>query len=361
LNATARRNGFAAADAGNFKRVARKLALLALLVVVGCGGGSAEPRSSEPSAPTQGSDFVGIYADDVYYGDAAYRRKAFAEQHDNGVELIRQPFFWSDFTKDPHRFDDFVGAAADAGIRVLPVLLGMQTEGGMKPPPDPARFAGWAAVMVQRYGPKGTFWNGRAKKLPITSWQIWNEPNIKAWWAPMPDPATYADLLNKTATAIHKVDPDAEIVAAGLPTSHLGEAAPTFLANVMKAGGKFDTAAVHPYAPTPDAVADRVKDVQRIASGKKVWVTEVGWGTGGKPGPLTVTPARQAEYVKDTIARMHELGVRGVVIFQWRDPKPFPGRREIWPYYAGLHDANGTEKPGLAAFREAARSRADRP
>jgi exo-beta-1,3-glucanase (GH17 family) len=84
----------------------------------------------------------------------------------------------------------------------------------------------------------------------------------------------------------------------------------------------------------------------------KLWVTEVGWGTGGKPGPLTVTPQRQAEYVKETLTRLHSLGVRGVVVFQWRDPKPFPGRREIWPYYAGLLDQNGTPKPSLAAFKE---------
>ena len=339
----------------------RKLWILLLLLVTGCGGGSAEPPTSKIPAQVRSSDFAGIYADDVYFGDAAYRRSAFAEQHDTGVELIRQPFLFSDFEKDPHRFDDFVGAAADAGIRVLPVLLGSESAGGMKPPSDPARFAGWAAVMVQRYGPDGTFWKGRANKLPITSWQIWNEPNIKAWWAPKPDPVAYADLLNKAGTAIHKVDPSAEIVAAGLPTSHLGVAAPAFLADVVKAGGKFDTAAVHPYAPTPDAVVKRVKEIQNVAAGKKVWVTEVGWGTGGKPGPLTVTPERQAEYVMDTIRRLRDLGVRGVVIFQWRDPKPFPGRREIWPYYAGLHAAEGGPKPSLAAFREAAQSLADRP
>jgi polysaccharide biosynthesis protein PslG len=334
------------------------LAFLLVVVVGGCGGsgGSAEPPSSSKSpAPSRSSDFVGIYADDVYFGDSAYRRKAFAEQHSSGVELIRQPFLFSDFTKDPKRFDDFVGAAADAGIRVLPVLLGEESEGGMKPPSEPARFAGWAALMVQRYGPNGTFWKGRAKRRPITSWQIWNEPNIKAWWAPKPDPAAYADLLNGTATAIREIDPKAEIVAAGLPTSHLGVAAPTFLADVVKAGGQFDTAAVHPYAATPEAVVERVKAVQQVATGKRVWVTEVGWGTGGKPGPLTVTPDRQADYVKETIARMHDLSVRGVVIFQWRDPKPFPGRREIWPYYAGLHDADGKAKPSLTAFAEAVR------
>jgi hypothetical protein len=322
-----------------------------LIALVGCGGGSSSKRApAQPRSP----DFVGIYADDVFYGDDAYRRDALAKQHDAGVELIRQPFMFSDFEKDPTRFDAFVGAAADAGIHVLPVLLGVQSQGGMKPPADPARFAGWAAVMVQRYGPKGTFWNGRAKKLPITSWQVWNEPNISAWWSPKPDAAAYAQLLKQTGESIHKVDPKAEIVAAGLPTSHLGVPAPQFLADVVKTGATFDTAAVHPYAATPAEVVKRVEAIKRIAGDKKIWVTEVGWGTGGKPGPLTVSPERQAAYVKETIARMHELGVRGVVIFQWRDPKPFPGRREIWPYYAGLHDADGTAKPSLQAFKDAA-------
>jgi hypothetical protein len=68
-----------------------------------------------------------------------------------------------------------------------------------------------------------------------------------------------------------------------------------------------------------------------------------------------VKPEQQATYVKDTIARLRDLGVRGVVIFQWRDPKPFPGRREIWPYFAGLHDADGKPKASLAAFAEAAK------
>jgi polysaccharide biosynthesis protein PslG len=272
------------------------------------------------------------------------------------VELIRQPFFWSDFLKDPKRFDDFVGAAADAGIRVLPVMLGVQSSGGMKPPEDTARFAGWVAVMVQRYGPDGTFWKGRAKKVPITAWQIWNEPNISAWWAPKPDATAYAQMLEQTGAAIHKVDPKAEIVAAGLPTSHLGTPAPQFLADVIKAGGTFDTAAVHPYAATPDAVAGRVEEIKRVAAGKKIWVTEVGWGTGGKSGPLTVSAQKQADYDKQVLTRLHAMGVRGVVVFQWRDPKPFPGRRDIWPYYAGLHDADGAPKPSLKAFEQAASS-----
>jgi hypothetical protein len=351
------------------------LALLAL-VVAGCGQSRGQPAATppKPAAPAtqpkpaaRASDFVGIYADDAFFGDSSYRRSALAQQHADGVELIRQPFGWADFVREPARFDEFVGAAADAGIRVLPVLVGPDPgsetgDNGMRPPAQPQRFAGWAALLVQRYGPSGSFWTDhpRTPKLPITSWQVWNEPNIQAWWAPKPDPAAYAALLRTTATAIRKVDPRAEVVAAGLPTSHLGVPAPEFLADVYRAGakGSFDTAAVHPYAPTPAAVVGRVKAIEQVIADNgddaKVWVTEVGWGTGGKPGPLTVTRERQAEYVSETLTRLHTLRVRGVVIFQWRDPKPFPGRRPIWPYYAGLLDDAGRPKPSLEAFKEAA-------
>ena len=339
--------------------------VLLVLAVAGCGARAGQ--SATTAAPATGSDFVGIYSDDVFFGNGQYRRDALAREHDAGVQVIRQPFGWADFQTQPQRFDDFVGAAAQAHIRVLPVLVGpdpgtKRGAGGMKPPAQPERFAGWAALLVQRYGPKGSFWNDRpgTPKLPITSWQVWNEPNIQAWWAPQPDPNAYADLLEQTSAAIRKADPHAEVVAAGLPTSHLGTPAPEFLAAVYKAGakGSFDTAAVHPYAATPAAVVAHVEALQRVIADNgddaRTWVTEVGWGTGGAPGPLTVTRGQQAEYVKDTLTQLHNLGVRGVVTFQWRDPKPVPGRRAIWPYYAGLLDADGKPKPSLAAFSDAA-------
>src|SRR3954454_14648058 len=182
--------------------VARTLITVVMLaLLVGCGG--AETKTGRaPTRNQQGSDFVGIYADDVYFGDAAYRRKALAAMHDAGVRLIRQPFAWADFKRDPKRFDDFVAAATDAGIRVLPVLLGPDPgapggAGAIKPP-DPDRFAEWAAQMVQRY-----------RTFPISAWQVWNEPNIPAFWSPKPDPAAYARLLQTTGAAIRKADPKA--------------------------------------------------------------------------------------------------------------------------------------------------------
>ena len=74
-----------------------------------------------------------------------------------------------------------------------------------------------------------------------------------------------------------------------------------------------------------------------------------------------MTEDQQAKNIAETIALLNRerqhLHLRGFVVFQWRDPKPFPGRRDIWPYYAGLLDANGTPKPSLAAFEKAVSAR----
>ena len=329
--------------------------LLALVLTAGCGEEAAD-KPQRPKGPP--ADFTGIYSDDVFFRDAAYKHRTLARQHAVGVRLIRQPFAWNEFEANPQRFDEFVRSASRAGIRVLPVLLGPEPgveppEAGMRPPRDPAAFARFAAAVARRYGPGGSF----DHELPIRSWQIWNEPNIPSFWATGPDPTEYAKLLRAAASAIRRVDGKAEIVAAGLPDSRLGEPAARFLAKVLEQDVDVDTVAVHPYAETPAQVVARVRAVRRTAGADTdVWVTEVGWGTGGREGVLRVDPATQARHVTETFRRLRrEPRVRGIVWFQWRDPDPFPGRRPIWPYFAGLLEADGSPKPALAAFERAAK------
>jgi hypothetical protein len=170
--------------------------------------------------------------------------------------------------------------------------------------------------------------------------------------------------METASKAIREADPQAEVVTAGLPSSHMGIPAPEFLAGVYAAGaeGTFDTVAVHPYGRTPAAVVDRAKAIAAVirksGDDAKLWITEVGWATRGKPGPLRVSRSKQAEYLARTLrdlrAQRGALKLRGVVVFQWRDPKPYAGRREIWPFYAGLLDDRGKPKPALAAVANAA-------
>ena len=66
------------------------------------------------------------------------------------------------------------------------------------------RWRNFLKALVTRYGPHGTYWTthyherfgANATELPITSWQIWNEPNLKKYFAPYPSPGQYARLLH---------------------------------------------------------------------------------------------------------------------------------------------------------------------
>jgi hypothetical protein len=344
--------------------------------LAGCG--SAVKPADQPKK-NQPDDFVGIYADDVFFREATYKRETLARQHDAGIRLIRQPFAWAEIEPQPGEFqfkrhDEFVGEAARAGIRVLPELLGPvpgepAAKRGMNPPRNVGRYARFAAAAVRRWGPDGSYWkeNPDVPKLPIHSWQIWNEPNIPAFWASGPDPGEYTALLKAASTAIRETDVNAEVVTGGLPDSHLGLPAPEFLADVYKAGGKdaFDVAAIHPYSSDPAGVLAKTRAIRRVIDQNeddaRIWITEVGWGTDGAPGPLHVTRETQARYLIETFQRLeaerNSLKLRGVVWFQWRDPDPVPGRRPIWPYFAGLVESSGQPKPAQGALERAAKSR----
>ena len=76
---------------------------------------------------------------------------------------------------------------------------------------------------MRRYGPNGTLWAERpdVPKLPIRSWQIWNEPNLRLYWCGKPNAKQYVAMLRTVGTAIKQVDRGAHIVTAGLPDSKL--------------------------------------------------------------------------------------------------------------------------------------------
>lgn len=345
----------------------------------GCLGNSHPAPEKRPPEPRV-ADIAGIYADDVFFRDGEYRTRTLARQAKAGIHLIRQPFAWNEIEKAPGRFDfanhdDFVGRAARAGARVLPVVLGPvpdfrstkqgAAERGMRPPADPGEYASFVTALVRRYGEGGSFWESHpdVPRLAVHSWQLWNEPNIDAFWATGPDPAAYAELLKVGAAAARRADPDAEVVAAGLPESARGIPISRFLEGMYAAGAKgaFDTAAIHPYAHDTDGVLARVRTMRRVmdAHGDRapIWITEVGWATAGVEGQLNLGPGGQAAAIERTLAALGAewgaLRLRGVVYFQWRDPDPYPGRREIWPFHAGLLDREGRAKPGLRAYERA--------
>ena len=340
-----------------------------LLACVACADASAILRM----------DSVGIYSEELETAGWADAATADVQAH---VGIVRQPFYWSRIeTSSGHLdfsvYDHVVAAAAKARLRLLPVIMNPPAwrstaparggSRGMYPPRDPAAMAALATALVQRYGPGGSFWAAHRSltPMPIKSWQVWNEPNIPAFWASGPDPAAYALLLRTVSAAIHGADPTAEVVAAGLPPFEGGYTINEFLDGMYAAGarGTYDTMAIHPYAPTAAGVLSVLQgardELDRLGDpGRPLWATEFGWATGGPRTTITVSESGQATVIHDTLALLQgsrdELGLRGYIMFRLRDVPTNAGQADIWPLHAGLLRRDGTAKPGLAAFRDAA-------
>src|SRR5918993_705020 len=194
-----------------------------------------------------------------------------------GARVLRQPFYWSVMEPQPGRYDfslydAYIATAANANLRVLPILFdppafrsarpAAGARRGAYPPASYGDFAFFAATLVRRYGPGGEFWQRHPElpQLPIRGWQVWNEPNIPAYWPSGPNPAAYAAMLRTVAPAIKGIDPGARVVTAGINESELGIKLVPFLRGMYGAGarGSFDALGVHPYAPAADLVSDQL-------------------------------------------------------------------------------------------------------
>jgi hypothetical protein len=344
-----------------------------------CGDGS-QPTPRTPARPP--SDFVGVVSEDLFASSRVERRRKLERQWQAGVRLIRQTFHWNQIETRPGRFDfqiydDYMGDVARQRMHVLPILFSPPEfrssaprtgrRRGTYPPRSAAAMAKFAAALARRYGPGGSFWRERPDlpRVAIDSWQIWNEPNLPVYWASGPDPAAYTRLLRTVAQAIERVEPHAEIVSAGLPESDLGVPFEEFVQGMERAdaASAYDVLAVHAFASDAGGAIEAVAAARGLLDDNDddapIWVTEIGWASGGPPSPFTVGERGQAERIRALLeglaARRQGLGVRGVVYYNWKDARPYPGGKDFFGLHTGLLTIDGRPKPALAAFRHAAR------
>ena len=230
-----------------------------------------------------------------------------------GAGWVRMGFSWRQTETTPGVFmwprDDMVTSFRATGMKVLGVLSATpawateptceQTHGAKCAPTNPAHFAAYAAAVAERYDGDGVM---DAPGSPrVHAWEIWNEPNIAAFWRPAPDPAAYTRLLGAAATAIRAADPEATIVSAGLSPAGGAHAPAEFLRAMYANGaaGSFDALGFHPYSypafPTKIAAWNAWQQMFNtslpatlrslmIANGdgaKQIWATEYGAPTGG--------------------------------------------------------------------------------
>ena len=267
---------------------------------------------------------------------------------------------------DWSHYDAIIGQAAQQGIQVLPTVYSSPAWAAARSnyPPATSHFAEFRAFVqaaATRYGANGSFWsaNPGIPKLPIANWQLWNEVNSPSFWYPRPNAKQYVALLRVFHQGIKAGDPSAKIILAGLfrtPRIKHGIFLDKYLPAIYRAKAKslFDAVAVHPYATTPKQALSAVKEARKIMARYKdkrapLWITEIGWATGGGATPLTVSPARQAAYLRKSFgmlaANSRRFKIAGVIWYSWRD---VPGG--IWFFHTGLFTSDFDPKPSWSAF-----------
>lgn len=269
-----------------------------------------------------------------------------------------------------NQIDRLIGAAARHGIRLQPIL-----HRALRHAPDPPssvaerrRWRHFVAGAVQRYGPRGQYWmlNPLTPRMPITAWQVWNEPNLAYYWDGDPDPAEYVDLLADTAATIRRVDPGATVILAGLNSSPSGRRAPgLFLRRLYRHGAAphFDVAAIHPYARTISGSKRHILQLHRAIeraghAPTPIWVTEVGWSTAGKRlDHFLITDVqgqarrlRRIYLTANLLRRRVPLGQ--MLWYSWQDSTETAACG--WCEGTGLIRENGTAKRSAAEFAVAA-------
>jgi len=367
-------------------------AALLTLSAVGCG-------DDEDAAPTAGGDAPGGVPK-TYWGIVSgtpLSEEELSTMGDARVGTLRHLVLWPELepsTDDEHdwsKLDPVVAGAAENGMEMLPFVYGTPQWAvgdclGLEPlqcqriPPLASEEAkrAWQDFnrdLVARYGPDGTFWSDDSDeydppKVPITQWQVWNEPSSQSFFQPETDPGKYAELVRLTHEAITEEDPKAEIVLAGLfrtPQKNADGGGPAeYLRDLYAAdpevGDFFDTVALHPYASNLDQIDQLFEQVLPVLEDagegdKPIWVSELGWSS-AEPEPkkpLLKGVEGQAELLTDSFELLRdkrdEWKLEGVIWYQWKDlPDPVEGC--TFCQESGLVDADDEPKPAYEAFTE---------
>jgi hypothetical protein len=290
----------------------------------------------------------------------------------SGIGVVRKDADWGyaePLAPDPvtgaHKyrwqaFDDRVAALSRGGLRWYPILdysapWAAQVSGDvMTPPRDPRQYAAYAAAFATRYGRGGDFWREHPElpALPVTSYEIWNEPNVEYFWHPQAAaPEDYADLYMAARQAIHAVDPEADVVVGGLSVIGIGDFLRRMFASRPDLAGNIDAVGFHPYGSNISTAYSRIRTARLAldavgAHAVPMEISETGLAVA--PAPES-TRAEILRRLAEDLPRS-DCGVRRLIPHTWVTSESDPTENEDW---FGIANHDATLKPSAVAYKKA--------
>jgi hypothetical protein len=231
-----------------------------------------------------------------------------------GVAWIRNTFRWDTIQKSPgqwdfERWDRYVENAEKAGKKILAVLAydtawiygenETKTRRRYIEPEKISYFLQYVENVVRRYRGK------------IGAYEIWNEPNWTFWKGPDED---FFQLCTAAARRIKEISPESYVVIGSflrVPES--------FIRGLFQAGAftYADGVSFHPYAIDSDGVVKQYDKLVRVLKEEgfhgDIWVTEVGYPTGG----WYITRVSEGEFPTRVIKTLVGLLTRGARAVFW--------------------------------------------
>lgn len=190
------------------------------------------------------------------------------------------------------------------------------------PPRNNAVFGAYAAALARRYGPGGSFWaaNPSLPRLPVTSFEIWNEPDCKWTWGPDVNLQDYARLYMSAYRAIKSVNRHAQVITGGLAFNQ------TSLPRLLKAfkGLPIDALGVHPYgsnaAATVAVVRWTTQETGALGRGRTpLIVDEYGWNSSRLTWQHVPRKNLRSDVRQSIIGLTRISRVQAVIPFEWTD------------------------------------------
>jgi polysaccharide biosynthesis protein PslG len=349
--------------------------LLGLLIVVGLGLGlglglTGTPSTSSTTTPDATRDLrFGLSVPSLLGERASQQAAALANMKSIGLQWVRVDADWSLLQPNGPRTFDW--APMDQEVRAIEAA-GMHADLIIDNTPPWARtsaanvawgepatasaYGTFAGQVAAHYGPMG-----------VNTYEIWNEENVRIFWAPAPNPSLYTSMLKDAYAAIKAARPNATVISGGLAPAaddSAGDIAPIkFLQDMYADGakGSFDALGDHAYSNPAlpdtfetwsgfsqmDQTSPSLRSVMAANgdSAKQIWITEIG---APSAGPNGVGTTAQAEEVNQAVAAAKSSSWIGAMFFYTYEDSP-----NADPDYYGLLNADGSAKPAWTALAAA--------
>jgi hypothetical protein len=268
-----------------------------------------------------------------------------------GVNWILHTFYWGSIEPeqgiwDYQHYDTVVNNAKNANLKVLGVLAydtpwihPDQNSHYYIPPDHLTDFHEFVRQTVAHF-------KGR-----VDAWCIWNEPNGRSWKGTNEE---FVELFRQTAELIRQADNDVILLGGAFNRNVIG-LPKNMIKGIFKSGAMkyVDAITFHPYELNVNRAIrlyGRFKNfVSKYDYADKIWVTEIGFPTGGWY-PTKVSERKFPSTIIKTFTLLAAEGARKIFWYQMFDPVN-RDKIDSEDYFGLVRSIDDYTSKGAEAFR----------